>query len=110
MQFNDLPGQVASICPVFKWLSCPVKWHSKTGPFGVQPLFHHLNTRLFRYSDPHCTNHKVSRHCSLSLVATATNKSFISKSLYKEQKGGGVDSRLVVCARTSLLACLCIGT
>ena len=23
-------------------------------PFGIQPLFDHLNTRLVQYSDPHC--------------------------------------------------------
>ena len=46
---------MASICLVFKWLGCMVfKWHLKTRPFGIQPLFNHLNTRLVRYSDPHC--------------------------------------------------------
>ena len=46
---------MASICPVFKWLVCLVfKWHSKTRPFGIQPLFDHLNTRLVRYSDHYC--------------------------------------------------------
>ena len=36
----------ASICLVFKWLGYPVfKWVSKTGPFGIQPLCNHLNTK-----------------------------------------------------------------
>ena len=30
------------------------KWHAKTKPFGIQPLFVHLNTRLVGYLDPHC--------------------------------------------------------
>ena len=45
-----------SICPVFKWLGCPViKWHSNTGTLGIQPPFDHSNTKLVQYSDPHCT-------------------------------------------------------
>ena len=47
--------------PVFKWWSkCqtkfgPVfKWHSNTGLFSDQTTFDHLNTRLVRYSNPHC--------------------------------------------------------
>ena len=47
--------------PLFKWWSeyrtkfSPVfKWHSNNGPFGNQTTFDHLNTRLVRYSDPHC--------------------------------------------------------
>ena len=37
---------MGSICPVLKWLGCPVfKWHSKTIPFGMQPFYNHLNTR-----------------------------------------------------------------
>ena len=48
-------SKMASICPVFKWLGCPVfKWHSKTRPFGIQPLLDQSNTRLVQYSDPHC--------------------------------------------------------
>ena len=35
---NTRPVDV-SVCPVFKR-------HSITGPFGIQPLFDHLNTRL----------------------------------------------------------------
>ena len=36
-------------------LGCPAfKWHSKTRPFGIQPLFYHLNTRLVQYLDLHC--------------------------------------------------------
>ena len=47
---------MASICLVFKCLGSTVfKWHSKTRPFGIQPLFDHLNTRLVWDSDPHCT-------------------------------------------------------
>ena len=35
-----------SICLVFKWLGCLVfKWHSNIRPFGIQPLFHYLNTK-----------------------------------------------------------------
>ena len=35
-------------------LSCTVfKWHLNTGPFDIQPLFDHLNTKLVGYSDPH---------------------------------------------------------
>ena len=30
------------------------KWHSKTRPFGIQPLYYHLNTRLVQYLDLHC--------------------------------------------------------
>ena len=26
----------------------------KTGNFGIQPLFNHLNTKRVWYSDPHC--------------------------------------------------------
>ena len=38
---------MASIWQVFKWSGCPVlKWHSNTGPFDIQPLFDHLNTKL----------------------------------------------------------------
>ena len=57
---NRIPNQMienkmASICPVFKWLGCLIfKWHLNTRPFSIQPLFDHLNTRLVRYSDPHC--------------------------------------------------------
>ena len=47
--------------PVFKWCSqcqtkfSPVfKWHSNNGSFGDRTTFDHLNTRLVRYSDPHC--------------------------------------------------------
>ena len=48
-------GPKKNICPLFKWLGCTVfKWNSKTRPFGIQPIFDHLNTRLARYSDPHC--------------------------------------------------------
>ena len=48
-------GDQKNICPLFKWLGCTVfKWNSKTRPFGIQPLFDHLNTRLAQYSDPHC--------------------------------------------------------
>ena len=47
---------MASICPSFKWSGCPVfKWHSKTRPFDICPLFNHSNTKIARYSDPHCT-------------------------------------------------------
>ena len=50
---------MASICTVFKWLGCLLfKWHSKTRPFGIQPLFDHLNNKLVRYSYPHSS----SRH------------------------------------------------
>ena len=39
----------------FKWSGCPVfKWHSITGPFGVQPSFDHSNTKLAWYSHPLC--------------------------------------------------------
>ena len=51
--------------PVFKWWSeyrtksSPVfKWHSNNGPFDNRTTFDHLNTRLVRYSDPHC-NHNL---------------------------------------------------
>ena len=47
--------------PVFKWWSeyqtkfSPVfKWHSNTEPFDDHTTFDHLNSRLVRYSDPHC--------------------------------------------------------
>ena len=30
------------------------KWHSNSGPFGIQPFIDHLNTELVGYSDPHC--------------------------------------------------------
>ena len=47
--------------PVFKWQSkyqtkfSPVfKWHLNNRPFGDQTTFDHFNTRLVRYSDPHC--------------------------------------------------------
>ena len=47
---------------VFKWWSeywtkfSPVfKWHSNNRPFGDLTAFDHLNTRLVRYSDPHCS-------------------------------------------------------
>ena len=54
-QISISEKKMASICPVFKWLGCLVfKWHSKTRPFGIQPLFDHSNTRRVRYSDPHC--------------------------------------------------------
>ena len=50
--------------PVFKWCSehrtkfCPVfKWHLSNRPFGDQTTFDHLNTRLVRYSDPHCNTY-----------------------------------------------------
>ena len=46
-----------SICPVFQWLRCPeFKWPLNTGPFGIQPHFDHVNTKLVWYSDPQCTN------------------------------------------------------
>ena len=46
---------MVSTCPVSKWLGCLVfKWHSTTGPFGIQPLLDHLNTELVWYSDPNC--------------------------------------------------------
>ena len=49
-------NKMASICPVFNWLGCPVfKWHSNTVTFGRQPLLHHLNTELVQYSENHCT-------------------------------------------------------
>ena len=49
-------NKMASICPVLKWLGCPVfKWYSNTWPFGIQPLFDHLNTKLVQYSDPYCS-------------------------------------------------------
>ena len=32
-------NKMVSICPVFKW-------HSNTRPFGIQPIFDRLNTRL----------------------------------------------------------------
>ena len=38
---------MTSTCPVFKW-------HLNTRPFCIQPLFHHLNHELVRYSDPYC--------------------------------------------------------
>ena len=48
--------------PVFIWWSefrtkfSPIfKWHLNNGPFGDWTTFDHLNTRLVRYSDPHCT-------------------------------------------------------
>ena len=54
-----------SICPVFKWLGCRVfKWHLKTRPFSIQPLFNHLNTRLIRYSDAHCIIISYDSHYS----------------------------------------------
>ena len=35
---------MVSICLVFKLWGCPVfKWHSNTGPFGIQPLFDQLD-------------------------------------------------------------------
>ena len=43
-----------SICPVFKLSGCSVFKRSKTGPFCVQPLFNHLNTKLVQYLNPHC--------------------------------------------------------
>ena len=61
--------------PVFKWRSeyrtksSPVfKWHSNNGPFGDHTTFNHLNTRLVRYSDPHCTNCPVFRCNQFSSV------------------------------------------
>ena len=60
---------MASICLVFKWLGCLVfKWHSKTRPFGIQPLFEHLNTRLVWYSDPHCTWYRAICYCITSYL------------------------------------------
>ena len=45
------------ICTVFKWLGCLVfKWHSKTRPFRIRPLFVHLNTRQGRFSDRQYSN------------------------------------------------------
>ena len=33
---STLENKMVSICPLFKWLGCPVlKWHSKTRPFGI---------------------------------------------------------------------------
>ena len=41
---------MASICSEFNWLCCPLfKWHSKTRPFGIQPLINHSNTRVVWY-------------------------------------------------------------
>ena len=43
-------------------LASPVfKWHSKTGPFGIQPLFNHLNTKLVWYSGPHCISEPIKK-------------------------------------------------
>ena len=40
---------------VFKLLGCSVcKLHLNAEPFGIYPFFHHLNTELVWYSDPHC--------------------------------------------------------
>ena len=51
----------ANTGPVFKWwseywtkFSRVFKWHSNNGSFGDRTIFDHLNTRLVRYSDPHC--------------------------------------------------------
>ena len=45
---------MVSICPVFKWLSCWVyRWHLHTGPFGVQPLFDHLNSNKLGIKIPY---------------------------------------------------------
>ena len=51
-----------SICPLFKW-------HSKTGPFGIQPLIDHSDTELLWYSDPHCTQVDVASECYLNFLA-----------------------------------------
>ena len=34
-------------------------WNPTSGPFGIQPLFDHLNTQLVRYSDPHCIHFEL---------------------------------------------------
>ena len=39
-------NKMAYIFPVFKW-------HWNTRPFGIQPFFDHLNTKLVWYPDPH---------------------------------------------------------
>ena len=50
-----------SIFPLFKWLGCPVfNWHLNTGPYGIHPVFDHLNTELFWYSDT-CGNPAFER-------------------------------------------------
>ena len=39
---------MASSYPVFKWSGFLVfKWDSNAGPFGILPLFDHLNTKVF---------------------------------------------------------------
>ena len=62
--------KMACICSVFKWLGCPVfKWHLKTRPFGVGPLFDHLNTRLSLVFRSHCIYHVKTwsvPHCVLA--------------------------------------------
>ena len=42
--------------------SSPVlKWHSNTQPFGDQTTFNHLNIRLVRCSDTHCTSNQLKK-------------------------------------------------
>ena len=48
-QTSTHENKMASICLGFTW-------HSKTRPFGIRPLFDHLNTKLVCYLDPHCTS------------------------------------------------------
>ena len=66
IEVSDLKttNKMVSISPVFKW-------HSKTGPFGIWPLFDHLNTELDWYSDPHCNYKDKSYFTSLLLAETA---------------------------------------
>ena len=33
-----------------------------TGPFGIQPLIYHVNTKLVWYSDPHCPKHQKFKY------------------------------------------------
>ena len=54
---------MASICPVFKWLACPVIQTA----FEYWTIWHltsldHLNTKLIWYSDPHCSKGFNTKH------------------------------------------------
>ena len=53
-------------CPVFEWFwtkwrpKCPVfECHSKTGPFMNRSTLDHSKTGHVRFSDPHCSIHRV---------------------------------------------------
>ena len=57
-------------------------------PFGIQPLFDHLNTRLVQYSDPHCIATYVQqfkRNAKLSnLFLSDEVHNFAARAYFKE--------------------------